>query len=118
MFTVSPRFTIVSGDTLELEFDVTDQDGQDVPLIGITVQFAVSRSLDNEMVIAPEDVALSILDADNGRFRVKAAPVLTEDLNGQHRFQARLTDAAGDRQTVALGTLWLHRGVLVAAEAV
>lgn len=102
MFAACVGLTVVSGDSLLLEFEVTDDQGEVAIITGTTPEFVLVAARD------PSDsltVAGVITDGPNGLFRVTVTSAQTAGLSGVYRYQASLEDVSGDRQTVSRGTV-------------
>ena len=106
MLYASVALTAVRGDTLTLEFTVTDQDGVVSNITGTTPVFAL-RSLRGETVIqSPSDATATLTDPTNGLFRVTVPASVTNLLTQElYSYQAILDDISDNRQTVARGSI-------------
>lgn len=102
MLAAAVGLTAVRGDSLVLEFLVTDQAGDVADITGTTPRFAVEKLTD------PTDriqVVGTVTDATGGLFRAALTPAQTVGLSGLYGYHALLDDASNNRQTVALGTI-------------
>jgi hypothetical protein len=103
----------LAGDSIELDFAVTDEAGEVANLTGDTVQFAIANRA-GDVILGTEDgsATVTITDAPGGLFSISVAPQLTVDLLGTYRFQVRLVDVSGNAATVAFGFLSFKKNLL------
>lgn len=106
--TLSP-LKYVAGDSILLEFTVTDQDGAAAIITGDTIAFAVVKHAGDTPVITTEGgsptATGTITDGAGGIFQVSVLAADTVGLGGLYQWDAELTDATGGVQTVARGTM-------------
>jgi len=114
MLTASVGLTHVRGDTLVLEFLVTDEAGAVADITGTTPMFALSELREEiPAVESPDNATATITSAAGGTFRVTVAASVTDDLSGLWVYQARLDDLSGNRQTVSRGTILFVDQVII-----
>lgn len=98
----------VAGNTVTLEFAVTDENDDAASIAGDTIRFILVDS-DSQIVLSTEESGSSVTtEATNpsgGIFTVTIEDESTAALSGTYRFQAELEDALGDKTTVARGFL-------------
>lgn len=102
MLSAAVGLTAVRGDSLVLEFLVTDEAGTVANITGTTPRLAVESLSD------PTDrleVIGTVTDAEAGVFRASLTREQTEGLAGLYAYQAALDDLSDNRQTVSRGTV-------------
>jgi hypothetical protein len=97
--TAVESFYFVAGNTIKLEFTVTNEDGDAVDVTSDTVRFALKKGFTE--VLGTDDVTVSHEETD--KFVVTIPDEKTSALQGTLRYQCELEDSAGDRATVARG---------------
>ena len=97
--TAVESFYFVAGNTIKLEFTVTNEDGDAVDVTSDTVRFALKKGFTE--VLGTDDVTVS--HEETGKFVVTIQDEKTSALQGTLRYQCELEDSAGDRATVARG---------------
>jgi hypothetical protein len=111
-------FCYVQGDDVLLRFAVTDENGDPANLTGTTVKFAAVKNERPQPMAAistessPVTAIVTVTDLTGGLFEVEVDAADTADLLGTYRFEAELTDTAGDIATVGRGLLVFRRGIV------
>ena len=109
-----PTDPYIAGDTLRITETITEPDGSPKNLTGATVEWAVARYATESPVLdaSDADVTLDVTDAAAGIVTVAVAADVTADMNGEYIHEFRVTDQAGDQDTVTRGTLDVTTGVV------
>lgn len=102
MLSAAVALTAVRGDSLVLEFLVTDEAGAVANITGTTPRFAVESLSDPADRI---EVVGTVTNAEGGLFRATLTREQTEGLAGVYRAHAVLDDLSDNRQTVSRGTI-------------
>lgn len=106
MLVASVALTAVRGDTLVLEFAVTDEAGVVSNITGTTPAFALAPIRGGTTLESPASATAAVTDAEGGLFRVTMAASVTATLTLEvYRYQALLEDLSDNVQTVARGTI-------------
>lgn len=105
-----------AGDDLEIEFVVTDSEGEAINLAGMDIRFAVARNVGSPAVLGTEidtpNVTVVATDLPNGVFRVRADGEHTVALSGTYRFECDIEDGDGRVSTVSHGFITFKSGLL------
>jgi hypothetical protein len=100
-------FPLSSGDYVQLEFTVTDNDAAAVNLTGGTGRFAMARTVDDTAVIdsdsSPQTATVTVVGASTGRVDVIIDDADTEALVGEYYYEFKWTDSTGKEAVVAWG---------------
>lgn len=102
MLAAAVGLTAVRGDSLVLQFLVTDEAGAVANITGTTPRLAVERWSDPDDRLQVEG---TVTDAEGGLFRVTLTREQTQALAGLYAYQAVLDDLSDNRQTVSRGTI-------------
>lgn len=105
----------IAGNTVELEFAVTDENDQPAIIAGDTVRFVIADNSGPVLSTDDESVTATITNPSGGIFRIEIDEALTEPLLGTYRFQAQLEDVSGDVATVSRGFITFSKNLLSAA---
>lgn len=111
-------FRYVAGDDVLLRFAVTDEDDEAANLTGTTIKFAAVKAERPQPTAAistegsPVTAIVTVTDLTGGLFEVEIDAADTADLLGTYRFEAELTDTAGDVATVGRGFITFKRGLV------
>lgn len=94
----------VEGDALVLRFDVVDEDGNNIGIGGIEIEWEVRDTRYSDVLLSTEDdgVTTQIVDEDEGVFEVEIETAASESVRGSHVHIVRLLDADGN-QTSFIG---------------
>lgn len=99
--------TLSSGENIQLEFTVTDNDGTAVNLTGGTGRFAAARKVGQSLAIdsdaSPQTATISVVSATDGTVNVLIDDSVTEGLSGDYYWEFKWTDSSGNEAIVALG---------------
>lgn len=103
-------FPIVSGDDVQLEFTVRDNDDAVVDLTGGSGRFAMARSvLSSSLVLdsdaSPATATINIVDPLTGRVDVLIADTDTDALSGDYYYEFKWTDVLGREALIARGIM-------------
>ena len=105
--------TMIQGDTLALDFAITDADGAAVDLTGATIRWQMARS-----VYAAPDLSkavgtgITVTSAPGGLFTVMLAPSDTADITGTFYFEVEIVDASGNVSTPRTGEIVISPGLI------
>jgi hypothetical protein len=112
---VSRTFSFIAGNSVMLEFTVTNEAGQAVDITGDTIRFVVARG--GEVAISTEDGNASIDTSQtaSGKFFVTVSDEDTAALKGTYLYQAEIEDTAGNKATVAKGPVTFSANLLATA---
>ncbi len=108
-------FELVSGNDKNLNFTLTDQDDVAVDLTGATIVWAMAHAAKNKsrLITYTSPTNLIITDAATGKFQVQVQDTDTENLKARDYYhEARVVSAAGQKRTVAIGTVTLLDNVI------
>ncbi len=107
------NFEMVSGDTKDIVVTVLDEIDQVVPIDGADVVFILSlNEFSAALVTKTTGAGIVITNGPGGVFTVTLDSADTEDLIGQHYFEAELTDVLNQVSTVVLGTIDIRQNVI------
>lgn len=99
----------MSGDQVQLEFTVTDNDGTAVDLTGGSGRFAMARTVSDTPVIdsnaSPETATVAVQVAADGTVNVTITDENTEALAGDYYWEFKWTDGTGREAVVARGIM-------------
>jgi len=103
-------FPLVSGETTELEFTVTDNDNAVVDLTGGSGRFAAARTpLDASLVLdsaaSPATATIQVVNPLAGTVNVILADTVTDDLSGDYYWEFKWTDILGREAIIARGIM-------------
>lgn len=102
-------FAVMSGDQVQLDFTVTDNDGAVVNLSGGTGRFAMARNANASPVIdsdaSPQTAVITVTGAASGLVNVVITDEDTDALKGDYYWEFKWTDAAGREVVVARGVM-------------
>lgn len=110
---MSVSLSYIAGNSVNIEFTVTNQDGESVDITDDDIRFVMAR--DDDVIISTDDSTATATAADGGVFNVEIADEHTSLLKGTYRFQAELEDSAGAKATVARGFITFAENLLVSA---
>lgn len=100
-------FPLMSGDQVQLEFTVTDNDSAAVDLTGGSGRFAMARSPSATVVIdsdaSPQTATVTVISAVAGTVNVVITDTNTEALIGDYYYEFKWTDSSGKEAVVARG---------------
>ena len=100
-------FPVMSGDQVQLEFTVTDNDDNAVDLAGGSGRFALARNQESTIIIdsesSPQTATVTVTDATNGLVNVVITDENTEALVGTYYWAFKWTDNTGREALVAQG---------------
>ena len=108
-------FELVSGNDKKLKFTTLDENDAIVDLTGSTIIWALANSAKAKktIIIYTSPTNVTITDDVGGLFEVDIQAADTEDLKGgDYYHEARVTAAAGDKTTVAIGTVKLLDNII------
>ena len=102
-------FPAVSGDQLQMNFTVTDNDSNAVNLTGGSGRFALARDSASSIVIdsstSPQTATITVTDASNGLVNVVITDENTEALSGDYYYEFKWTDSSGREAVIARGVI-------------
>jgi len=105
----------VRGDTTAWEFAITEPDGDPQSLIGATITFSARARLDDPAPVFTRTIGqgITVTDAAAGEITVRLAEADTSALTQPttYYWDLEVVDAAGNRATVADGTLAIRMDV-------
>ncbi len=100
-------FPVMSGDQVQLDFTVTDNDGAATDLTGGTGRFALAASNDGTIVVdsnaSPQTATVTVTDAVGGLVNVVMTDETTEALEGTYYWAFKWTDTSGREVMIAHG---------------
>lgn len=110
--TIAPdmqSFSVMSGDQVQLDFTVTDNDDAVVDLTGGAGRFAMARSASDSIVLdsnaSPQTATITVTDAAAGLVNVVITDENTEALAGDYYWEFKWTDSGGREAIVARGIM-------------
>ncbi len=107
------NFEMVSGDTKDIVVTVLDELDQVVPIDGADVVFILSENeFSAALVTKTTGAGIVITNGPGGVFTVTLDSADTEDLIGEHYFEAEVTDVSNRVSTVAVGTIDIRKNVI------
>lgn len=112
---VTSSFSFISGNSIVLEFFVTDHDENPVDITPDTVRFAIARGLSKVVSSDDSGVTVDLTEASQGKFKVRIPDESTSGLLGTYKYQAEIEDVSGDKATVASGYITFRENVLASA---
>ena len=99
--------TMSSGDYVQLEYTVKDNDAAAVDLAGGSGRFAMARSVTDTPVIdsgtSPQTATITVVDTAAGRVNVVIDDADTEALEGEYYYEFKWTDLNGREAIVGWG---------------
>jgi len=109
-------FPAMSGDQLQLEFTITDNDSAAVDLTGGSGRFAMARkpsssSNDIDSAASPQTATVTVVSAAAGTVNVVITDENTEALLGDYYYEFKWTDSSGREAVVARGYITFHRNL-------
>lgn len=110
MALTAQNFTMNVGETKQINFYVTDTNGDPVNLTSSTIEWAMSAtSLSTPLIDKSTDTTgVAIISATGGLFRVYLDPTDTTGYPGVYYHEARYVDSAGSEAVVALGYVTIN----------
>ena len=110
-------FALMSGDQVQLEFTITDNDSAAVDLTGGSGRFAMARrpsSSSNviDSAASPQTATISVVSAVAGTVNVVITDENTEALLGDYYWEFKWTDASGREALVARGWIDFKRNLI------
>lgn len=109
-------FPVMSGDQVQLNFTITDNDDAVVNLTGGTGRFALARTPtstpDIDSNASPQTATITVTDAVNGAVNVVITDENTEALTGDYYYEFKWTDASGREAVVARGVITFEVNLL------
>ena len=109
-------FSVMSGDQVQLNFTVTDNDDAAVDLTGGSGRFAMARSSSSTPVIdsnaSPQSATITIVSAAAGTVNVVIPDEYTDDLDGDYYWEFKWTDVSGREAVIARGVMTLETNLL------
>jgi len=113
MLSASIGLRYTQGDSIELKFAVTDENGETANITGDSIEFVIADESGPVITTADGSAEATITNPSGGLFTVTVAAEYTEQLLGTYRYQARLTDLSGNVATVARGFITFVRSLIV-----
>jgi hypothetical protein len=103
-------FPLVSGEYVQMEFTVRDNDNAVVDLTAGTGRFAAARTPSDTVLVldsaaSPANATVQVVDPLTGRVNVLITDEVTEPLIGDYYWELKWTDIAGREATVARGIM-------------
>ena len=100
-------FAWMSGDQVQLNFTVTDNNGDAVDLTDGSGRFAMARSVADSPDIDSDDstATVTVTDATNGAVNVVITDENTEALSGDYYWEFKWTDSSSREAVVARGII-------------
>lgn len=120
MTTQRTDFQMYQGDSKVLSVTVADEDGQVVPVDGMTIRWqaslVVTGGFEPTAALSKDNGAIGGVTTvtEEGVFEVEIEPEDTESLSGLYYHEAELTDGAGNVSTVLTGRMTI-KPVLIRA---
>lgn len=110
-------FAVVSGDQIQLDFTVLDNDDAVVDLSGGSGRFAMARSntsttLDIDSNASPQTAVITVASAIAGTVNVIITDDNTEALTGDYYWEFKWTDSSGREAVVARGIMTFEANLL------
>lgn len=108
--------TMVSGDTLDIQITVTDQDGTAVNLTDHTINWALCTNQNTTpplVVKSTGGYGVTITNAVGGVFKVALVPTDTAAFSGIYYHEAVITQPTGEKYTVTTGYMTIESDVIV-----
>jgi len=109
-------FPVMSGDQLQLNFSVVDNDGSAVDLTGGSGRFALARKPSSSSIVidsaaSPQTAVITVVSAPAGTLNVVVTDENTEALLGDYYFELKWTDNAGREAVAARGWITFERNL-------
>lgn len=105
--------TMVQGDSVALDFAITDQDGAVVDLDGATIRWQMARSVyAAPMVEKAVGDGITVTDATGGLFTVTLDPADTATITGSFYFEVEIVDSFGNVSTPRTGEIAITPGLI------
>jgi hypothetical protein len=102
-------FAVMSGDQVQLNFTVTDNDSTAVNLTGGNGRFALARTVADTPAIdsnaSPQTATVTVTNAASGLVNVVITDENTEALTGDYYWEFKWTDVTGREAVVARGVM-------------
>lgn len=109
-------FKLNSGDNVQLEFTVVDNDEVAVNLTGGSGRFAMARNVGEALAVdsdaSPATATISIVDAVNGLVNVLIDDDVTDPLEGDYYYEFKWTDSSGNEAIIALGYITFYANLI------
>lgn len=114
---VFQSFPIMSGEDVQLEFTVTDNDGLVVNLTGGNGRFAAARNPNSATLVidsdaSPATATVAVQNAPNGLVNVSIADTVTDALHGDYYWEFKWTDVTANECVVARGWLTIQTNLI------
>jgi len=105
--------TIVSGDTIDLEFTVTDPDDNPVDLSTSSLEYALAER-DGATVVTKTTGGggVTVGGTDDNVVTVRLAPSDTADIAGVYEHELEETDGSGAVATLATGVVHIRADII------
>src|SRR5262245_36965642 len=95
------HITLRAGDTIELNVEVTTQNGDPQDLTGASLAWKAARSPTSPVLISKStDSGITYTDQTHGKFKIALAPIDTAALVGDLHHEIEITDFQGNKSTV------------------
>ena len=107
-------FEMWEKDSKVLSFTHEDEDGNAVNITGFSLVWQLWSSKHDASgtpIIEKSGASISITDAPNGVVEVSLDPADTDGKSGIRYHELRATDASGNEQMVATGTVTIHDNI-------
>jgi phage terminase large subunit-like protein len=114
MVKTKQNFTMVSGDTQILEFEVLDSGGVAVNITGAVVTWVLcaSRLYPTALITKTTSSGITLTNPTSGIFQVTLLPVDTQSLSGIYFHEAQVV-VSGNTYTVSNGNAIIEGDVIV-----